>query len=95
MHQTAAISWSGNGGEGVSIEPLLETALAKKPDDGRPAFDMFRDRLMFLFVMARAIPSPLGGVFWGMAGPVSTHLRPAYFTKGACCMALIWLQISL
>ena len=55
--------------KGVSIEPLLETALAKKPDDGRPAFDMFRDRLMFPICDGQGNPVAFGGRILGDGEP--------------------------
>lgn len=55
--------------KGIDLEPLLETALAKKPDDGRPAFDMFRDRLMFPICDRQGSPVAFGGRILGNGEP--------------------------
>ena len=55
--------------QGVPIEALVETALAKRPDDGRPAFDMFRDRLMFPIFDGSGNPVAFGGRILGDGEP--------------------------
>jgi DNA primase len=48
-------------GAGASLEALVEAGLCAEPDDGGPAFDRFRDRIMFPIRDARGRCIAFGG----------------------------------
>lgn len=53
--------------EGISMEALVEVGLYRKPDDGRPPYPLFRDRVMFPIADARGRWIAFGGRFMGDA----------------------------
>ena len=55
--------------QGFSAQVLIDAALVKAPDDGRPPFDMFRGRLMFPIWDRQGNPVAFGGRILGDGEP--------------------------
>lgn len=55
--------------QGFSAQVLIDAALAKAPEDGRPPFDMFRGRLMFPIWDRQGNPVAFGGRILGEGEP--------------------------
>ena len=55
--------------QGFSAQVIIDAALAKAPEDGRPPFDMFRGRLMFPIWDRQGNPVAFGGRILGDGEP--------------------------
>ncbi|MGB0843468.1 MAG: DNA primase [Alphaproteobacteria bacterium] len=70
--------------EGFSQDDILLAGLARKPDDGRPAYDFFRDRLMFSICDRQDRPVAFGGRILGDGNPKYLNSPDTpLFDKGA------------
>ncbi|MGE4075001.1 MAG: DNA primase [Reyranella sp.] len=70
--------------EGVPLDKLLEAGLAIQPDDGRPAYDRFRGRVMFPIADRRGRIIAFGGRVMGPGEPKYLNSpETPLFHKGA------------
>lgn len=56
--------------DGIEMPQLIEAGLYRAPDDGRPPYPLFRDRIMFPIEDRRGRPIAFGGRFMGDAKAV-------------------------